>query len=68
MSKIKLTDKEIERLSYLAVEKADSITEVENVCKDVLVKYMQARKYFSKINGEKVVVLCKNKEEYDTEE
>lgn len=68
MSKIKLTDKEIERLSYMAVEKADSMTEVENVCKDVLAKYMQARKYFSKINGEKFLVLCKNKEKCDKEE
>ena len=68
MSKIKLTDKEIERLAYLAVEKADSVINVENTCKDVLAKYLQAHKYFSKINGEKILVLCKNKEKCDSEE
>ena len=54
MSKIKLTDKEIDKLAYL-VARDGTIEEVtEEDCRKIAKKYIQARKLLSEMNGEKI--------------
>lgn len=54
MSKIKLTDKEVDKLACL-VTRDGTIEEVtEEDCRKIAKKYIQARKLLSEMNGEKI--------------
>jgi hypothetical protein len=54
MSKIKLTNQEIEKLAYLAVKKTDMDEDLDVKCKKLAAEYTQAKRYLGKLNGEKI--------------
>lgn len=54
MSKIKLTNKEIERLAYLAVKKSDGEEPLDSLCKRLAEEYSQAKRSLGKLNGDKI--------------
>ena len=54
MSKIKLTNMEIENLAYWAVKSTGEDESLEEKCRQLTEKYVQAKKILSDMNGEKL--------------